>query len=339
MPVTDCGYTHGSDYNGRNGGVEQFRKILRIFCISEVQDLWGLLAAKLMRTSKANSEPKSVEELAWGALLGALGHCIVDPGGLILACDSIASAWLGLEPAAGEIPLQKTIAAENLSLALSKVVEGGGPTEVDGRLLTGADASIEAHVAVRFDLLTGPATPSILVTIRRVEPAAPCTTFDALTQLPDRRAIADRVDAWRRAAAPAEPRFAVLFLDLDDFKRVNDGHGHAMGDQLLQSLAERWLDCVRDGDLVARYGGDEFVILLANADSADEVEPVVRRLMEATCRPLVIGGQALQVAATIGWVAAEGDDWTIESLIAAADRRMYDQKPVARRSARGSQTP
>ena len=160
-----------------------------------------------MNPPKTRIEPKSVEELTWDASLDALGHCIVDPGGRVLAFDSVGSAWLGVGPTAtedGGRSLHQMIAVDDLPAALAKVVRGAGAADVVGRVLDSTGASIGGPVAVRLDLLIGPAIPSILATIRRVEPAPPSTTFDALTQLPDRRAIADRVDAWRRAAAPAE---------------------------------------------------------------------------------------------------------------------------------------
>jgi diguanylate cyclase (GGDEF)-like protein len=149
---------------------------------------------------------------------------------------------------------------------------------------------------------------------------------DALTQLPDRREIARRVAEWRRAAGGAPPRFAVLFLDLDHFKAVNDRFGHAVGDAVLRELAARWLRCVRDGDLVTRYGGDEFVLLIRDAASLQDVAAVLARLQDATSVPVVIDGVEHSVDATIGATVATDDTSSIDELIAAADRDMYAHK-------------
>lgn len=179
---------------------------------------------------------------------------------------------------------------------------------------------------LQMDRLDGPSGPVMLITLRPREAAPPVPQLDALTHLPDRRAIVDRAADWRRASGGVMPRFAVLFLDLDDFKVVNDRHGHAVGDEVLRQLSARWPQCVRDGDLVARYGGDEFVLLIKDAATSDEVDPIIRRVKDATRLPIVEGQTQLIVEASIGWSAPSDAQWTIDALIAAADRDMYARK-------------
>jgi diguanylate cyclase (GGDEF)-like protein len=107
---------------------------------------------------------------------------------------------------------------------------------------------------------------------------------------------------------------------------VNDRHGHAVGDEALVALAERWSAAIRDGDLLTRYGGDEFVLLLSNVRSRSEAEPIVERLRQATFAPLKVGGKAMQLSVTIGVALSELDGEESARLIAAADADMYSQK-------------
>jgi diguanylate cyclase (GGDEF)-like protein len=146
---------------------------------------------------------------------------------------------------------------------------------------------------------------------------------DALTGLFQRDAIQLQFDAWCDADEHSD--FTVLFLDLDEFKAINDTYGHAAGDAVLRSLARRWKACLRETDLAVRYGGDEFVVLLKDVACEADAEPIIARLLKATRRPIRCGELRLRVDASIGMAVSDsGKD--IAHLIDAADRDMYRRK-------------
>jgi diguanylate cyclase (GGDEF)-like protein len=192
-----------------------------------------------------------------------------------------------------------------------------------------ADATLlaTAHGDVALRWLVGGTGPLMMATVH-ASPREAIGHRDALTGLPDRREIASWF-AERERRGAGRP-YAVLFLDLDDFKTVNDRHGHAGGDAALAELARRWTAAVRDGDLVVRYGGDEFLVLLENAVDANAVQSVVERLDRATRQAIDLNGTPLALTATIG-VAVGAHGEPVEERILAADQAMYAQKRQRRK--------
>jgi diguanylate cyclase (GGDEF)-like protein len=157
---------------------------------------------------------------------------------------------------------------------------------------------------------------------------------DGLTQLPNRSMLQDRV---RRAASVARRhgrRIALLFVDLDNFKSVNDTLGHSVGDQLLQVVALRLQGCVRQEDLLARLGGDEFCVLLENIDSPEDAGAVAQKLLDALAEPYRVSGQNLSVPASIGIACLPEDGTDMEELLKSADIAMYRAKAGGRNSYR-----
>jgi diguanylate cyclase (GGDEF)-like protein/PAS domain S-box-containing protein len=150
---------------------------------------------------------------------------------------------------------------------------------------------------------------------------------DALTGLPNRTLFVDRLEhALARARRRPDEIFAVLFLDLDRFKVVNDSLGHLLGDRLLVEFARRMERCVRPGDTVSRLGGDEFTILLEDLRDNDEVSQVADRIHAELAHPFNIGGQDVYTSASIGIALGDSEYARAEQLLRDADTAMYRAK-------------
>ena len=155
---------------------------------------------------------------------------------------------------------------------------------------------------------------------------------DFLTGLPNRMLLNDRVRHAIALAPRHMKKVAVLFLDLDGFKRINDSLGHPIGDKLLQSVAKRLVDCVRCADTVSRQGGDEFVVLLSEVEQSEDAAISARRMLEAVAAPHSIDQHDLHVTTSIGVSVYPDDGLNAETLIKNADTAMYQAKENGRQS-------
>lgn len=153
---------------------------------------------------------------------------------------------------------------------------------------------------------------------------------DALTGLPNRLLFKDRVTVALSHAQRDRMRLAVLFLDLDRFKVINDSLGHNVGDQLLQAVAARVQSCLRESDTVARLGGDEFTLLLPSLQKSDDAAPVAQKLLEAMRLPFSIEGREFYITTSIGISLYPEDGLDAEALIKNADTAMYQAKELGR---------
>jgi len=153
--------------------------------------------------------------------------------------------------------------------------------------------------------------------------------FDALTRLPNRRLLQDRAEQTLISAEREGRQAALLFVDLDHFKTINDSLGHSAGDELLSEIARRLLGCVRRMDTVARLGGDEFVVLLDDATLDGTVE-VARKVLEVVARPCWIDGHELGVTPSLGISMFPQDGRNFETLLKHADTAMYRAKEAGR---------
>ncbi|MGB7645081.1 MAG: EAL domain-containing protein, partial [Pseudomonas fluorescens] len=151
--------------------------------------------------------------------------------------------------------------------------------------------------------------------------------FDTLTNLPNRVLLADRLQQGMVQAQRRQQRLAAVFLDLDDFKAVNDHHGHAVGDQLLKLLASRMKQTLREGDTLARLGGDEFVAVLLDLNDIEASFPILKRLLAAAAEPVQVGSLVLQVSASLGITFhPQSQDIDADQLLRQADQAMYQAK-------------
>ena len=153
---------------------------------------------------------------------------------------------------------------------------------------------------------------------------------DDLTGLPNRASFAEQLDAMTRRARRAGWNFAVMFLDLDRFKVVNDSLGHHAGDQLLRVAAARIQRCVRDSDMLFRMGGDEFTVLLEDVRGPEHTASVAHRILEAVAEPVQLHDHEIRVTVSIGMALFPRDDSSGERLVKSADTAMYRAKELGR---------
>lgn len=153
---------------------------------------------------------------------------------------------------------------------------------------------------------------------------------DALTGLPNRLLLMDRMEQAIVTANRSGNSFYVLFFDLDRFKYVNDTLGHDAGDELLKTITARMSDCARKGDTLARLGGDEFVLMLEEIDDEQAIAPLVLRIMERICEPVVLGEQEVAVTCSVGISVYPQDATDTYSLLKFADTAMYHAKEKGR---------
>jgi diguanylate cyclase (GGDEF)-like protein/PAS domain S-box-containing protein len=154
--------------------------------------------------------------------------------------------------------------------------------------------------------------------------------YDSLTELPNRVLFRNRLDAAFDAAASGGQRAALLCIDLDHFKEVNDGLGHLVGDQLLMEVAERLNRIVRPADIVARLGGDEFAILQIELASRADVEALANRVVAVLSQPFHLSGRAVRIGASLGIAFAPEDGVSADELIMHADMALYHCKQTGR---------
>ncbi|WP_079477746.1 sensor domain-containing diguanylate cyclase [Halobacillus salinus] len=155
--------------------------------------------------------------------------------------------------------------------------------------------------------------------------------YDQLTQVSNRRYFFEQLKSELEACEEADTILSVLFIDLDNFKDINDQHGHHVGDDVLIIFTKRVKQMLRETDTFSRLGGDEFVVLLTNLHSTNAPEQVAERMIERITQPIVVGGKELHISVSIGIAMYPGHGTTRDNLLAKADQALYEAKNNGRK--------
>ncbi len=158
--------------------------------------------------------------------------------------------------------------------------------------------------------------------------------YDALTKLPNRTLFFDRLEKTLAISKRKKHAFALLFIDLDSFKSINDKYGHAIGDQVLVEVSKIILSCIREADTVARIGGDEFVILLTEIASNDEPGIMAKRIIDILIKPIQVKGHMCHIGTSIGISLYPEHSSDLDELLVLADKAMYEVKHFGKNNCR-----
>jgi len=210
--------------------------------------------------------------------------------------------------------------------------------QIDKRILTKSEDEIwiNQHVSILHDLETNAAINLIVqaqeITDRKLAESSLVTKayYDTLTELPNRRLLHDRLTLLIQQAVRYKRQLALLFVDIDFFKHVNDQHGHAVGDELLKVIAAQFQSVLRASDVIARIAGDEFVIVLTEVSDKQGVKHAAEKILASMREINMIQGHEIKVSCSIGIALYPGDAETIDALLQHADAAMYEAKEKGR---------
>ncbi len=273
----------------------------------------------------------SIPDLAW----------VKDTESRFIAVNKQFGVVFGIEPdelvGKTDFDLSPSEDAQHYQQDDMEVMQSGQPKRVEERI-TGAGGqpawaeTIKVPVFDEAGNVVGTAGVARDITERKAAEAHIefLANHDALTMLPNRRLLEDRLQQYIAHAQRQDEKLAVLFLDLDYFKSINDSVGHNAGDQLLQQIASRLKSCLRDEDTIARIGGDEFVIILPGIHSKENISGVAQKILSAVNQPYYIDKEEYNICTSIGISLFPDHGDNISALLRNADIAMYHAKELGR---------
>lgn len=267
----------------------------------------------------------------------AAGVCVTSMQGAILDCNATFATLLhtNRDSLIGR-SVSRIYANPNESEEIATLLRGEGmlnSIEVELRRDDGAPLWVLQNVVLVGDSMSGVIHTTVvdISDRKRAEEQIEFHAYhDVLTALPNRKLFTDRLRHSLSRAKRAQRPLAVMFIDIDHFKTINDTLGHTAGDELLLEMARRLRACIRDDDTVARLGGDEFTIILADLRQAEDALHVAQKILDTVQLPLTISGMPIVVTASIGIALYPVDGADPESLLRNADSAMYRAKEAGR---------
>jgi len=329
------------------------------YLLKEQVDGYRLRRTVRLMKQRREIEARALENGTASATLNSIGEAILrtDRHGIVTYMNRSAERMTGW-PREQAVGLPATEVLKLIDSATGEAVDNGVETVLTARKnetapigsihcslvqRNGIEVGIESRITAVKDSNGEPI--AVVMSIRDVSldraaslEKSRVAQHDDLTNLPNRALFNDRLSQAIALAERQRKQLALLFLDLDQFKRINDSLGHAMGDKLLQSVAGRLTACVRRTDTVCRLGGDEFVILLSQVEHEEDAAGIARKILRAIASPHILDGMSLDVSVSIGGSTYPGDALDARTLISRADSAMYEAKLSGRNEYRFFQT-
>ncbi len=310
---------------------------------SRLDSYWLPRALRHAVEQTQSEEALAVETERVEATLNSIGDALLrtDTSGRVTYLNRFAEAMTGWISAEAGGRLLKDVLRIVDGVTRQLAADGNGGPDAEGlsnRLLIrrdGSEAAIEystSPIHNRQGIVTGSTVvlrdvSAVRTTTLRLSHLA---SHDPLTDLPNRLLLGDRLARALALAQRHNGRLAVLFLDIDHFKHINDSFGHSLGDELLQSIGREVTMCVRSSDTVSRHGGDEFVVVLSELEHAEDAAEGAQKIIAALARPHKLAGHELHISASIGISIYPDDGGDAETLLKCADIALYQVKDQGR---------